>query len=122
QNFGIQSSVALNTLTINSTNQPTVHLISTNLELHGDLNIETGAIFNGFDRNLLLHNNVTNDGELNFTTGKISLVHPGPATVSGSGVFNLYDLERTGGSSGQTLVQTNLLVENNFINDEGEMD
>src|SRR5690606_787357 len=49
QNFGIQSSVALNRLTINSTNQPIVHLITNNLELNGDLNIETGAILNGLD-------------------------------------------------------------------------
>lgn len=122
QNFGIKSSIALNALTINTTNSPVVHLITNDLELNGDLTIQAGATLNCDDRNLLLHQDVTNavDGLLSSTSGTVSLIHSVNATVAGSGVYDLYDLERRG--SGQTLVQTDLLVKNNFSNDEGEMD
>lgn len=121
QNFGIQSSTALNSLTINSNNSPLVHLITSDLVLNGDLTIHIGATLNCIDRNLQLHQDVINDGVLSATSGKVSLIHPVSGTVSGSGVFDLYDLERSGGIDGQTLVQRDLLVKNNFINDNGEM-
>ncbi len=130
QNFGIKSSVALNKLTLYSQSSPlpsvhpVAHLITNDLELNGDLNIMgegalSGATLNCNDRNLLLHKNVTNNGILSSTSGKVSLIHPSSGTVSGSGVFDLYDLERIGGSSGVTQVLEDLLVKNDFTSDAG---
>lgn len=122
QNFGIQSSIPLNSLSVNSNNSPVAHLLITNLELNGNLNLQSGATLNCGAWDLLLHADVSNNGTLNSTTGTVHLIHPAVGTISGTGEFSLNNLERSGGSGGSTLVQTNLLVNNNFINDSGEMD
>lgn len=121
QNFGIQSAIPLNSLTINSVNEPIVSLISNSLELEGNLTIENGAILNCGDLDLTIHGDIDNDGELSSESGSLVLMHDLTGTITGSGSFNLYDLERVG-PSGLTDVQTNLVVENNFSNDDGEMD
>lgn len=121
QNFGIQSSIPLNSLTINSNNGPKVHLISNNLELKGNLLINTGATMDAAGRNLTVHGNFTNNGLFNFETATLNLVHENIGTVSGSGIFNLNNLNRTG-SSGKTTVETTLLIKGNFTNDTGEID
>src|SRR5690606_1678775 len=51
KNFGIQSSIPINSLRINSNNAPVVHLITNDLELNGDLTIQTGATLICDDRN-----------------------------------------------------------------------
>lgn len=122
QNFSIQSAIPLSSLTINSTNSPVVNVLTNDLELNGDLTIESGATLNCGERNLTLHGDVSNDGTLSSVSGEFNLIHPLTATISGSGIFDLFDLRRTGGSGGLTNVQTDLLVNNNFVNDEGEMD
>ena len=127
QNFGIQSSIPLNSLSINSNNAPQVHLISNNLELKGNLTVHSGATIDGAGWNLTLNGNLTNDGYLSFATpgsgmtNVVNLVHTISGTVSGSGIFNLMHLNRTG-STGTTLVETNLHVKGDFTNDTGEMD
>ncbi len=121
QNFSIQSTIPLNSLTINSTNQPVVNLLTNSLELEGNLTIESGAELNCGDRDLIIHGDISNDGELSSASGGLILMHDIMGTISGSGSFDLYDLERIG-PSGITDVQTDLVVQNNFTNDEGEME
>ena len=119
-NFGIESSIALNNLTIASTNSPVANLISTDLEIGGDLTIGTGASLVCNQRDLTLDGDVINNGLLTSTEGTVIINHPVFGTISGSGTFDLNDLVRSG-DTGQTLVQTSLLVNNDFTNGAGEM-
>lgn len=123
QNFGINSSVALSNLTIDNTsdNNPSVNLITHELELKGTLDIDAGSELNCFNHNLLLHSNVHNDGRIISLSGNVEFIHSDTATVDGSGSYELYNLVRSGGSSGQTQVGTDLLVKNDFTNDAGEI-
>jgi len=121
QNFSIESGIPLNSLTISSNNDPVVNLITIDLQLNGDLTIGAGATLNSDERNLTIRGDLSNDGLLNFETGSLNLDHPVSGTVSGAGIFNLYDLARQGGIAGVTQVNTSLLVENSFANDKGEM-
>ncbi len=124
KNFGIKSSVPLNTLVINnaSTNDPVVNLISLGLTLNNDLSIAGGAALNCANQNLIIFGDVSNDGSLSSTSSKVTLNHSALGTVSGSGSFDLFDLERIGGSGGLTTVNTDLIVNNDFTLDGGTID
>lgn len=124
KNFGIKSSVPLNTLSINndSGNDPVVNLISLGLTLNKDLNIAGDAAVNCGNQDLEIFGDVANDGILSSTSSKVTLNHSAVGTISGSGIFDLYDLERIGGSGGLTTVSTDLLVTHDFVLDGGTID
>ena len=124
KNFGIKSSVPLNKLSINnvSLHDPVVNLISLGLTLNDDLSIAEGAALNCQNQDLIIFGDVSNDGTLSSSSSKVTLNHPALGTVSGDGSFDLFDLERIGGNGGLTIVNTDLLVNNNFTLDGGSID
>ena len=120
-NFGINANIPLNKLTLNNDagHDPRIHLITSDLVLSGKLSIAAGAEMICGDRNLTLKSDVTNDGLLSSGSGRISFIHNFTSTVNGSGTFDLYDLQRAGGSSGTTNIDVDLLVNHNFSADAG---
>ena len=124
QNFGIQANVALNRLLINndSGNDPEVRVQVEDLEINDLLSIDLNSEMNLGTRDLLMNGDIENDGLLSNTSGSVFLNHPTTGSVSGAGVFSLYDLVRQGGATGTTSVDANLTVLNDFTNDEGTID
>ena len=120
QNFGIQCNIPLNDLKLRTYNSPTIHLISNNLELKGDLVMDAGSIFNSGDHDVIIHGDFHNDGVFISTNGLLKVVHSVPGSITGSGMFDLYNFEKSGES--ETSVGTNLLVKNDFDCFGGEMD
>ncbi|NEN23179.1 T9SS type A sorting domain-containing protein [Cryomorpha ignava] len=124
KNFGIKSSIPLNKITIDnsSTEDPIVNLISLGLTLNDDLIIEGGASLNCGNQNLILFGDVDNDGLLSSTSSKVTLNHSSIGSVLGTGTFDLFNLERIGGTGGLTTVAKDLLVNNDFTLDAGTID
>ncbi|MCA1762696.1 MAG: hypothetical protein LC664_06865, partial [Flavobacteriales bacterium] len=114
QNFGIQSSIALNALEINndSGHDPIVRLQVFDLELNDLLEIDEGSQLNCANRNLILNSDITNNGLLNSSSGLVIFNHSVAGNVDGNGVYQLFNLDRVGG--GLTNVDANLVVNNDF--------
>ena len=111
QNIGIKSTVALGNLVIDNTsgNDPLIKQYVLPLTIAGDLNIATGATFNSQGLDLTLRGNFTNSGTY-LASGNRLILNPlgGDRTVSGSGVFSVFKLDKI--STLRSVIATNLVV------------
>lgn len=125
KNFGINTNIELNKLFLDNSsgNGPEVRAASS-LILKDTLSIDAGASYLAGNFPVTLKGDFHNDGSISFATHNnavLTLDHPGIATVSGGGDFILNDLVRTGGSSGETVVDAELIVNRDLTSDGGEM-
>jgi hypothetical protein len=124
RNFGIQTAISLNNLTIDNSAglNPEVRLQVEDLSLDGLLDIDAGAELDCRNRNLILRNDLINNGDLISSAGEVLLDHAGaiPFSVSGSGNYTLFDVRRVGG--GSTNINSDLLIGNDYTQDVGIVD
>lgn len=75
QTIDIQSEIALRNLTVGTVARATTARLKVNgLTLNGNLNINTGSIFNGSNLNLWMLGNITNNGAANLSTDTLYYV------------------------------------------------
>ncbi|MEO7989884.1 MAG: hypothetical protein ABI663_10100, partial [Chryseolinea sp.] len=93
QNIGIQSTVALNNLTLNnaSSSNETVKLYSSPLILNGNLDIATGSTFNALGFALTLKGNMVANGTYTPSGNTTYFSGAGAAAISGSSTIGFYD-------------------------------
>lgn len=112
KNIGIKSNQALGALTLDnaSSNDPVVKLYSLPLTLTGLFSIGNGASFNAQGFDLTLRGNFSNNGALVASGNKLILNPNATNSVTGTGTFDIYKLDKISGN--QVNVSTNLVVNN----------
>ena len=113
-NIGLNSSVPLPRLQITG-NDPVVQLISNNLVIQDNLDIDAGGTLQCDVFDFILHGNMTNDGHISAAAGEVIFDHSAsgsPYTISGSGTMDIYDFTRTG--DGTTNFSMGVVVNHNF--------
>lgn len=120
QNIGIRTAVDIPSLYIGneSGNNPVAKLLNGNLVIDNELTIDGGATLETQFFDLTVRGDIHNDGLLESDKGKLILDHTAN-TLSGTGTFELNDLDRIGG--GVTILETDLLINGNFSLDGGIM-
>ncbi len=93
--FGINSSIPLNNLIINGTNNPTVNLKIKGLSLIGDLTIDTGATLNSKGFPIELQGNWANNGTFMASANEVLFLGYNAQTIKGNTTF--YKLTKQSG-------------------------
>ncbi len=84
QTIRVNSSVPVFNFTINTTNAPTAQLVTNNLTVKGNLNIQSGTTLNANSLNMTVAGNWTNNGTFTAGTGTVTFNGTSEQTISGS--------------------------------------
>ncbi len=93
--FGINSSVPLNNLTINGTNNPTANIEIRDLSIAGDLNIESESELDANGFAIEIQGDWTNEGTFTASNGEVLFVGYSEQTITGNTTF--YKLTKQNG-------------------------
>ncbi len=108
-NIGIQSTVALNNLTIAGSNNPVAKIYITPLTVNGNMMVSSATTLNANSQNLTIGGNFTVDGSYVPTTNTTTFTNTGAAAISGTTpLFNFYNFTKTG--AGTTTVSKDLTI------------
>ncbi len=108
-NIGIQSTVALNNLTIAGSNNPVAKIYISPLTVNGNVIVSSGTTLNANSQNLTIGGNFTVDGSYVPTTNTTTFTNSGAAAISGTTpLFNFYNFTKTG--AGATTVSKDITV------------
>ncbi|HET9054717.1 MAG TPA: hypothetical protein VFM90_11115, partial [Cyclobacteriaceae bacterium] len=110
KNIGIKTNRVFGGLEIDnsSNNDPVVKLYSLPLTVAGDLTIANGATFDARGFDLTLNRNFINDGAYVASGNKLNFSPAGTRTVSGTGTFDIFKLDKVSGA--QLNSSVNLIV------------
>ena len=124
EDMSIYSTVTLDDLTINTTNGPTLTLLTVGLTLNDDLSIETGTNLDANGLALSLAGDLTNpDGASGFTANSNTTTFNGSATqvITGNGT-TFYNLTKSASNTLQLAGGTGITVSNNLRIESGTLD
>ena len=93
--FGINSSISLNNLKINGTNDPVANIKIRDLHIDGDLIIESGATIDAKGFAIDIQGDWTNDGTYKASSGEVVFSGYNAQTITGNTTF--YKLTKQGG-------------------------
>ncbi len=122
--FGINSSIPLNNIVINGTNNPIVNLKIKDLSIGGNLDIESGATLDSKGFNIEIQGNWTNLGTFNASSNEVLFTGYNAQTITGSTTFYKFTKQSGGdvlslGSSTDITVEYLLTLTDGSINDNG---
>ncbi|WKN46060.1 T9SS type A sorting domain-containing protein [Tunicatimonas pelagia] len=121
QTIGINSTVALNNLVINSTNSPTVQIQVRDLTINGDLTINSGTGLDANGLGLLMGGDLVNNGT--FTANGNTTTFGGSANqqVSGSATTTFFNVTQTNNNT-VALSAHNIVITNDLNLADGTLD
>ncbi len=123
QTIGVNAAIPLNNVTINSNNSPTVQMLVRDLNINGDLTLNTNTTLDANGLGLLLGGDVVNDGTFtangNTTTFSGSADQQISGTAAGGTTF--HDLVKSN-SNTLTLSSHDIAVSNDLTLSDGTLD
>lgn len=117
QTIRINSTVPVFHLKIYSVNAPTAQLVSNDLTVNGDFNIQAGAVFNTNGRAINLSGDFGNSGTFTHNNGTVTLNGSNPQSIAGASDFYNLAVNNAAGVSlnGDQTVAGTLTLNNGLL-------
>ncbi len=114
QNFGIQSTVNLNNLTLAGSNNPVYKIYTTPLTVGGNLVVSLANTLNANSQNLTIGGNFTVDGSYVPSSNITTFNNTAVAIISGAtSLLNFYDFTKTG--SGTLTLSKDITINHDLV-------
>lgn len=116
QNIGIETKAPFESLIIRNDDDDviTTRLISHSIEVNSLLTINDGCVLDASGFNITINQDVVNDGSILANGGDFTMHHETVGEISGSGIFDLEDVFKTGGGNTSLTMVNSLNVKGNL--------